>query len=594
MPSLMFLGELAVRGALLGIIGILAAWGLRKRGAAVQHAIWRTLLAGMLLLPVLITVLPPRTLMPSQSLTIQELEQSVGAVFSPRGTVALPLPSKTNAPVRPLMWSVGWPTFLLLMYVTIAVLLLVRTAAKVHRAKKLARTARRVPRQAIDIGFVPFEVRESADVDVPFTIGRRNPVIVLPGGWGQWDVFTLRSVLAHEMAHIQRADWTTSLVAMIHRALFWYHPIAWWLERRLSALAEEACDAAAIRSTGDGIRYAKVVLEFARMASGPRVVVGTSMARTSKVGTRIHRILEGRVSSDRQIGRWATAVIFALTLPSMYVAATVQLTERSSTVSYTSEWAYQTQQALLSEGWHTTPEEAVKLEAQLATDPENIGIRSRLLSYYSQQVIVEPRAAHLMWMIEHHPDADIFRLGSVVTSLSFPYSPAPTTLADAEKGKALWLRQVDRFPSNTKVLANAVVALLGHDGPIALELIRRARSLQPNDPQFTTWLASVYERAVRTTIAAPERVRALTSTGASTLLLGFPLPLEQSEAMKRELETSKDVSLVGETGELLLHETTALNRFGSTDSEVAESAAFAKQLLARAHELDPQNPRWKP
>ncbi len=44
-------------------------------------------------------------------------------------------------------------------------------------------------------------------------------------------------------------------VALLNRAIFWFHPLAWWLERRLSALAEEACDDAVLKQGQDPVQY---------------------------------------------------------------------------------------------------------------------------------------------------------------------------------------------------------------------------------------------------------------------------------------------------------------------------------------------------
>src|SRR5207253_6305179 len=59
MHYLMLLSELALRVLVLGALGAVAAWPIRRKGAEVQHAIWRIVLAGMLALPFLMAVLTP-------------------------------------------------------------------------------------------------------------------------------------------------------------------------------------------------------------------------------------------------------------------------------------------------------------------------------------------------------------------------------------------------------------------------------------------------------------------------------------------------------------------------------------------------------
>jgi beta-lactamase regulating signal transducer with metallopeptidase domain len=47
--------------------------------------------------------------------------------------------------------------------------------------------------------------------------------------------------------HVRRADWAIAMLEGLNRRLFWFHPLAWWVERQLASLAEQACDDAALR-----------------------------------------------------------------------------------------------------------------------------------------------------------------------------------------------------------------------------------------------------------------------------------------------------------------------------------------------------------
>jgi hypothetical protein len=119
-------------------------------------------------------------------------------------------------------------------------------------------------------------------------------------------------------------------------------------------------------------------------------------------------------------------------------------------------------------------DDAVKLEAELLRNPGNLTIRIRLLSYYTQWMISPAaRTRHLLWLIEHHPDSDIFQLRTVATSIFPDYSGLNSP--DLERTRILWLQQAERYATNSRVLANAAGSLAAADGPAALELIRRAR-----------------------------------------------------------------------------------------------------------------------
>ena len=122
------------------------------------------------------------------------------------------------------------------------------------------------------------------------TVGTFAPQILLPTDWRHWPAEKLLAVIAHEQMHVQRADCAVALIAEINCCLYWFHPLAWWLKQQLSALAEQACDDAAIDSTGDRTHYARHLLEVAAQVSRQRgrlVPAGVSMARRTSVETRI-------------------------------------------------------------------------------------------------------------------------------------------------------------------------------------------------------------------------------------------------------------------------------------------------------------------
>jgi hypothetical protein len=230
------------------------------------------------------------------------------------------------------------------------------------------------------------------------------------------------------------------------------------------------------------------------------------------------------------------------------------------------------QQAILAEGWHTTPDEAMQLEAQLAAEPENLPRRIRLLSYYTQYMISKPRTTHLLWMIEHHPDADVFRLGSEITSALQDWTGLNPPV-ESERARTLWLQQTERFPLNTKVLANAALALRG---TTALELVKRARAAEPQDGQRVNWLGFVYARAVRVTLAGgPLNVQAFSLQSQDrNAWPAFSLPLAESKMLKSELQTSTDVALIRPAGNALVTETSLLLTH-RTDDELVASDTFA-------------------
>src|SRR5205807_1862178 len=64
--------------------------------------------------------------------------------------------------------------------------------------------------------------------------GLFRPVLALPDGFSaQLDGDELRAVILHEIAHARRWDNLVSGAVRAIAAIFWFHPLVWWIERRM-------------------------------------------------------------------------------------------------------------------------------------------------------------------------------------------------------------------------------------------------------------------------------------------------------------------------------------------------------------------------
>jgi GWxTD domain-containing protein len=205
------------------------------------------------------------------------------------------------------------------MYAVVAFALLVQLAFGYMFARRLVRNSKPVdgPR-----------VRESETISVPMTVGQIAPTILLPMGWCEWDSAKLQAVLAHEEAHIRRADWAIGVMASINRCVFWFHPLAWWLKRELALLAEYACDDLALAQTGDRRQYARALLEIAcavKSAHGRLLGDALPMAKETNVEKRMEQILDDGRTILPGIGRRGWVALLMCSAPVGYFASAVQL-----------------------------------------------------------------------------------------------------------------------------------------------------------------------------------------------------------------------------------------------------------------------------
>ncbi len=109
----------------------------------------------------------------------------------------------------------------------------------------------------------PVELRTSAELATPATIGWNRTLILLPQDWQTWNDEERRAVLAHELAHVCRGDFCTGLLAQLSVALQFYHPLAHWLSARLRLEQELAADAWSARLSGGSLPYLTTLAQMA-------------------------------------------------------------------------------------------------------------------------------------------------------------------------------------------------------------------------------------------------------------------------------------------------------------------------------------------
>ena len=112
------------------------------------------------------------------------------------------------------------------------------------------------------------DVRELPELTTAATAGWRRPFILLPADWDSWSDGDLRAVLAHELAHIVRADYAAGLVSRLALALHFYHPIVRWMAGRLLVQQELAADALGARFAGGQGPYLAALSRMALRQDG--------------------------------------------------------------------------------------------------------------------------------------------------------------------------------------------------------------------------------------------------------------------------------------------------------------------------------------
>lgn len=231
-------------------------------------------------------------------------------------------------------------------------------------------------------------------------------------------------------------------------------------------------------------------------------------------------------------------------------------------------------QKSVSEGRNLSADDAAKLETALQSDPENADERAQLLGYYfgqemgpnreSATAAHASRLGHVEWLIEHHPESD---LAGIPQTFAWG-GPGRVDSSDYDQLQALWRKQVERFPQDPRVLKNAADFLATRDNGAALELLRQALALQPQDRALGQRLGTLLGMA------------AMNVRGIDNGLAG---------KVRDDLRNCTNATVCGTAGTFISD--MAMNRRGSPSFR-QEDADLASKLLSIAQSLEPGNSQW--
>src|SRR6266566_1723152 len=116
----------------------------------------------------------------------------------------------------------------------------------------------------------PLEILLSRTSLEPGIFGITRPVLVWPEGIAKHlEDAHLEAILAHELCHVRRRDNLAAALHMVVEAIFWFHPLVWWLEARLMEERERACDEGVLESGSDRQVYAESILKICEFCVGP-------------------------------------------------------------------------------------------------------------------------------------------------------------------------------------------------------------------------------------------------------------------------------------------------------------------------------------
>lgn len=329
-----WLAQSSVRTIVLIAVVALALALWRRARPSERLTLWRGVLCAAIVLPLSASWLPRFAVpVPASDWQLTSVPRPVDVVEA----TTVPATASIVPAVADTARTVSWTRVAGLAYLAGVLMLSLRAVRRWRAARDLIRDAvtiddpqllerGRTLAAAAALRTSP-RLAASSTLSVPVVAGVATPAIVLPALWRTWDVDTLDAVLIHELSHIARRDALWQRVALVYRIAWWPNPAAWWLEKRLANLAEDASDDAVLGTHVGPVRYAEILLGFVRMAGRTRPAHDwhLAMARVTGAERRITRVLSwkerGPMSRMFQRFRLVTVSAAALGLAGIVAAA---------------------------------------------------------------------------------------------------------------------------------------------------------------------------------------------------------------------------------------------------------------------------------
>ncbi len=206
------------------------------------------------------------------------------------------------ASAAPLTLPGRWATYAFGLWVLGALFGLARLVFGALRIQRLRRGCTRIAidelspevREIISASSRQVSVCMSGEVTVPCALGFFHPTVVIPSDLlARLSEAELKQVLIHEIAHIHFWDDWSNLAQKFLRAILFFHPAAWFIDRKLAAEREMACDDFVVQQTGDTRAYARCLTSLAEISLVRRTaaLVQAALGRRSQTSARVTRLL---------------------------------------------------------------------------------------------------------------------------------------------------------------------------------------------------------------------------------------------------------------------------------------------------------------
>jgi TonB family protein len=146
----------------------------------------------------------------------------------------------------------------------------------------------------------------------PGVIGIRNPVLLWPSQMSvRLSDAQIETIVAHEVFHVRRRDNLFASMHMFVTALFWFHPLVWWLGARIVEERELACDEHVLALGNRPDTYAQSIVKTCEFSIA-LPLVNVAAVTGADLKKRILRIMRNEPAAPLQFWKKASLVLGAV------------------------------------------------------------------------------------------------------------------------------------------------------------------------------------------------------------------------------------------------------------------------------------------
>lgn len=244
----------------------------------------------------------------------------------------------------------------------------------------------------------------------PGVFGIFRPVLLLPEGIAdRLSPAHLQTVITHEMCHVRRRDNLAGAIHLFVEAMFWFHPLVWWIKSRLIEEQERACDEEVLRLGAEPQVYAESILRLCEFYLASPLACAAGMT-SSNLKKRIEEIMTNRVALRLTLSK---ALMLAIVAIAVLAGPIVIGAVRAKTAPFKAETSPVMKPV--------SPPEQISAP-QNAAPVRDTAMRALGTVVASSTVAVKSRVDGLLLSV-NFKEGDLVQAGDVLATIDLPQSP---------------------------------------------------------------------------------------------------------------------------------------------------------------------------